>query len=628
MNSNRITKSIILIILGILFTFSPLFINNLKFTNEDPNITSNFNEEFEHDNLKISAVSGKIHIINNSGWVAFKNDGNCTGNGTYSDPYIIEDLVIDGGGSGSCILIENSDVYFKIENCTLFNSDTSGLYLKNVSNGKILNNNCSFNRYGIYTYYSKNNTILGNIANNNSFYGICLKSQCNDTKVVGNRASFNSKIGIYIDGGVYISHHSYNNLILNNDVSYNPVEGMRVVFTNDSKIINNTAINNGCVLHIGLCQNITISMNRLEGNADGIWAYTLKLINIFNNTISSNRNTGLDITNSNNVNIINNYISENNVGIALGGYYGDPQRAENCIISENFISDCSQAGIWIGDIFNLTITGNEMQNCGILIRGSSSVYHSSSHIIDITNLVNGKPVYYYLNQKNLEINDLSNVGQIILVNCNQSLLSNLKIYSSSAGISLLYCNNNEISGCILNKNMIGLFLANSHNNTISGIEINSNTLGMQLVGSHFNIIINSEANSNYDGLMLDESNNNQISSNSIHHNLVAGIYLFFSSYNLIKQNRMNFNDIGIILVSGSNNNSVIENILIGNRQCFSESDNCVGNLFENNSCEDFNEKIPGYNLLFLLGILPLVVTILMKKIKKSKNLPKLIFCRF
>ena len=61
--------------------------------------------------MNISAVSGKIHIDGNSGWDAFKAAGNCTGNGTYSMPYVIEDLVIGDGGLGSCILIENSDVY-------------------------------------------------------------------------------------------------------------------------------------------------------------------------------------------------------------------------------------------------------------------------------------------------------------------------------------------------------------------------------------------------------------------------------------------------------------------------------------------------------------------------------------
>ena len=575
----------------------------------------------DNKNLKISALSGKIHIIKNSGWVDFRNAGNCTGSGNYTHPYVIKDLVIDGEGSGTCILIEDSDVYFTIQNCTVFNSGNkgSGIYLKNVSNGKIIDNNCSFNKNGILTYFSKNNTILGNIANNNSRYGIFLDSRCNDTKIVGNTACFNSEIGIFIDGGVYIIHHSYNNLIMNNNASYNTAEGMRVVFTNDSKIINNTAVNNGVSLNIQLCQNITISKNTLQEGSRGIEVWNLKLLTIFKNNIS-HLSTGIDIQNSNSVNITNNYISENYRGITLGGFYGDPQQPENGIISENLISDCSQAGISIGNMFNLTITRNEMQNCGILIQGYSSVYHSSSHTIDITNLVNGEPVYYYVNQTNLEINDLSNVGEIILVNCNQSFLSNLNIYSSSAGVILIHCNSNEISGCILNKNMNGLFLANSHNNTISGIEINSNTLGMRLEGSHFNTIINSQANSNSVGLMLGESNNNQIVRNNVHHNLVVGIYLFLSGFNLIKQNKMNFNDIGISLLFESNNNSVIENKLVGNGQCFSESDDCVGNVFENNSCEDYIEKIPGYNLLFLLAILSVVAIFIGKKVKKSKNL--------
>ncbi|MHA2051850.1 MAG: right-handed parallel beta-helix repeat-containing protein, partial [Promethearchaeota archaeon] len=551
MKSNAKSK---LIIIGILFTLLPIITTNFSYGIGNKNRSLDYSDDFilKKDNLKVSAVSGRIHIDDTNpsyNWSVAKDAGICTGNGTYSEPYIIKDLIIDGGGSGTCILIEDSDVYFTIQNCTLFNSGntgsrTSGIYLKNVSNGQIINNNCSFNKNGIHTYFSKNNTILGNIANNNSRYGIWLDSQCNDTKIDKNTACFNSEYGIYVDGGYYIYHHSYNLLIINNDVSYNAAEGIRVVFTNDSQIIGNSAINvgippwGGCALNIQLCQNITISSNRLQGsNAFGIEAWNLKLINIYNNTISSNQGPGLDIQNSNYVNIANNYISENNVGMILGGFYGDPQPPENCLISENFISDCV-IGIQIGNIFNMTIRGNNMQNCGILISGHSSIYHSTSHTIDTTNLVNGKPVYYYVNQTNLEINDLSNVGQIMLVNCNHSLLSNLNIYSSSAGILLLHSNKNEISGCILNKNLIGLYLSNSHNNTVSGLETNSNDYGMLLDESHFNIIINSKAYSNYAGLALTESNGNQISGNNIHHSTVAGIHLFYSNFNLITQNKM------------------------------------------------------------------------------------------
>ena len=116
------SKILILIISGILIAFSPIFTTNPSFTARDRDIPSNYNDEFDHENLKISAVSGKIYIDGNSGWAAFKAAGNCTGNGTYAEPYVIEDLVIDGEFWENGILINNSDVYFKIKNCSVYNS--------------------------------------------------------------------------------------------------------------------------------------------------------------------------------------------------------------------------------------------------------------------------------------------------------------------------------------------------------------------------------------------------------------------------------------------------------------------------------------------------------------------------
>lgn len=43
----------------------------------------------------------------------------CTGSGTYSNPYFIDGLEIDGGGSGSGILINNSKNDYFIEICNL-----------------------------------------------------------------------------------------------------------------------------------------------------------------------------------------------------------------------------------------------------------------------------------------------------------------------------------------------------------------------------------------------------------------------------------------------------------------------------------------------------------------------------
>ncbi|MFX1406132.1 MAG: NosD domain-containing protein [Promethearchaeota archaeon] len=124
----------------------------------------------ENETLNISDISGKIHINNN--WSDAKIAGKCTGYGNSTHPYVIEDLIIDAENIGNCILIENTNDYFIIENCTLYNSDDTyiithaGITLINVTNGVITNNTLYDNFDGIYLNSSTNDIIIGNIIYN------------------------------------------------------------------------------------------------------------------------------------------------------------------------------------------------------------------------------------------------------------------------------------------------------------------------------------------------------------------------------------------------------------------------------------------------------------------------------
>ena len=74
--------------------------------------------------IKMQAPSSEpIHIIGNQGWENFKTDGNCTGQGTSEDPFVIASLTIDGMNIGNCICIQDSNVFFRIEECILFGSN-------------------------------------------------------------------------------------------------------------------------------------------------------------------------------------------------------------------------------------------------------------------------------------------------------------------------------------------------------------------------------------------------------------------------------------------------------------------------------------------------------------------------
>ncbi|MFX1323708.1 MAG: nitrous oxide reductase family maturation protein NosD, partial [Promethearchaeota archaeon] len=252
LNHNRSFFLQILLIFSFLIT-----INLILFNIQNVNETANLNH------LKISKISGKIYINNN--WTAAKSAGICTGSGTSSDPFVIEDLIIDGGNSGSCIFIENSDVNFKIENCTLTNAGSvlgdSGIRLYNVDNGVLINNTASNNDYfgillhwsnnidvlqnklnfnngeGLHVLYSTNNLLSGNSISNNGWNGIRLRfSDKND--IINNLVRAHS-IGIYID------EYSDKNIIEDNTLNINSI-GIRIVSQSScNQILSNFYNGNG-----------------------------------------------------------------------------------------------------------------------------------------------------------------------------------------------------------------------------------------------------------------------------------------------------------------------------------------------------------------------------------------------
>ena len=75
-----------------------------------------YNSLINSSNINSSIPHAAISIDGNAALIAFPDK---TGNGTISNPYIIEDLEIILGGSGYCIEIRNTNLYLTINNCTL-----------------------------------------------------------------------------------------------------------------------------------------------------------------------------------------------------------------------------------------------------------------------------------------------------------------------------------------------------------------------------------------------------------------------------------------------------------------------------------------------------------------------------
>lgn len=386
---------------------------------------------FEKTNIRSSKLSERIIISNN--WSDAKDVGICSGSGTFSDPYMIKDLVIDGGGSGTGILIGSKKVYFRIENCTIYNCE-SGIRLALSCNGTLLKNNCSYN-----------------------------------------------DIGIYLDGWTDLTHWSWEQYLY------------------------------------FYCMNNTLT----------------------NNTINNNGQYGVYMRNSDNNSILGNNINQNEYGIYFD-YYND----NNTIISNSLIKN-KQHGIFsrspnCGNV----IKQNYMISCGFYFDEYTRYEPFLYNLIDSTNLVNNGHLYFYANSTDLDDEQFFNAGQIFLVNCSNSAISNLDLSDGSVSISLFDCEN------------ISILHNNLSSNSLYGIyadECNKIT------------IKNNSINFNYEGLRLLYFNNSMVLYNTISKNLVYGICITFGYNNSFANNKFTRNSWGFRLgLYNNNNNTISRNIFKDN----------------------------------------------------------------
>ena len=301
--------------LGILTLFSFIIINSLVISFEgNKNVIEGYNSD-NLDNLpsQSSVISGKISIAGNSGWSTFKNLGNCTGEGTSADPYVIENLEIDGGFSGSCILIQNSDVFFRIENCIVFNSDDftgAGIKLVHVQNAILFGNNFTDNGYGILLVSSNNNEIINNVVTHNWWGGMILENShsnliqrnnvdhnlargmelkySNYNQILGNSISGHDQTGLYLYGSNY-------NMIIGNIANLNFGVGSCLTESNYNLVMFNIALLNFNT--VDFFDSGCINVNFLNVGNPYLFSYILSIIILFyfrrkrknNQIISENR---------------------------------------------------------------------------------------------------------------------------------------------------------------------------------------------------------------------------------------------------------------------------------------------------------------------------------------------------
>jgi parallel beta-helix repeat protein len=319
--------------------------------------------------------------------------------------------------------------------------------------------------------------------------------------------------------------------IIDNNISLNYAIGLKVKGSNFNNISNNVIFSN-------FLKGIS-----LEGSFENF---------LYNNIVNKNE-FGIFLDNANENVVINNNVSNNDNGIIC-------QSSNDNVFTDNILMYNNNLGVFLADSYGDTLINNTMVKDGILIYGFFSVGYTTNHIIDTSNTVDGKPVYYLKNEIGGTVP--SGAGQVILANCKNVIVENQELTNGDDGILLVYSSNNIIKeNNIFSHNIRGIVLIKSHKNQIINNNASTNENGISILESNLNTIKNNSVFlNNYRGISLHESSNNNITSNIISYNEGYGIDLnFHSSFNNISSNKISMNENRDIDLNQDSSNNIIKN---------------------------------------------------------------------
>lgn len=452
--------------------------------------------------------------------------------------------IIDGNGTGTVVHVLADNV--SVNKFTIQNGER-GIFLYCSEENTITSNRILNNSEGLILFFSGSNTLTNNTMINNG-YNFGLMGEF--------RKYLPSHFIQYVDASntvdgkpvyYWVNQHNkqipfnagYVALISSTNITARDLDlnrnGQAVLFayTNGSKVesINASQNKQGIVLVESF--NNEIYGNTMTKNDQGIYLQGSHDNSISENTILNNIE-GVHLRHSSNNLMSGNMICSNyywltsSHGVWLE--YSTSNKLSNNLVMTSFegISlACSgyntlKNNSMIGNTYNFRVDGNYLSDFIV--------------DIDISNIVDGKPVYYSINQYNLTISPSTfpNIGYLAIVNSTNITVKNLNLTNNRNGILLAYTSNCTVENVSASNNEDGIYLFHCGNSTIQG-----------------NTVIK-----NYRfGILLSFSTYNEI-----HDNLIASVGVWSSKNNLISRNRVsNKQGSGIQLEDSSRNNVIVEN---------------------------------------------------------------------
>jgi len=282
------------------------------------------------------------------------------------------------------------------------------------------------------------------------------------------------------------------------------------------------------------------------------------------NVIASNNGIGIHLYDSSNNIIADNTASNNFYGIFLD------YSSNNTIVDNTFLLN----GMFVFYSYDNTVVNNT-------VNGKPLVYLEDVNDYVVENAgqviaVNSKNITV----ENLNLS-YATVGIEFWDTSNSKIINNTAS-NNYYGIYLEASSNNTITNNTASNNGEGISLSRSSNNVIANNTVSSNydDYGIYLSdSSNNNVIANNTALDNDVGILLYDSSNNTIANNNASNNW-GGIALSSSSNNIIANNTISNNYYGISLYSSSNSIIYLNNFIDNTYQVYSDSSTNIWNSTE------------------------------------------------
>jgi parallel beta-helix repeat protein len=321
---------------------------------------------------------------------------------------------------------------------------------------------------------------------------------------------------VLVKNGIYREH-----LVINKQVSLIGEDQATTIIDGEDR---------GTVLTIN-AKNITVSQFTIRNGGHNYPPY--------------GNDCGLLLNGTSGCSVTHNLITDNRIGVSV--YFSEFNTLEHNTVVSN-----QENGIWLWYSGSNTLKENTISDNPYNFGTFGGQFSHFANLIDTSNSVDGKPIQYLINVKDLSFDAQTEIGTLYLINSFNITVRDLVLKNNGNGLFCYNTTYSKIENVTVEDTNYGICLRNSMNNTVQDSYCHDNWVGIFLQDSKSNSVTNNLCVNSEKGISLYGSHSNKISGNSLENN-IYGIRLSSSHSNKIFHNNLLRNEEQANLISSFQN---------------------------------------------------------------------------